>query len=171
MLVITDTKRWMESDIMNGTISKIQKCIHPNCIVCGFDNTRGLNLKFSVSENESVEAIVWCDKNHEGYTDMMHGGMISTLLDGAMTNCLFAKGITAVTVELNIKFRQPVLLNKHAKVVGRIVENSHPLYFMAAEITQEGKVKATAKAKFFNQRKINKDPLMTVLSNLGENLF
>jgi len=132
-------------------MSKLKKCIHPNCIVCGFENARGLNLNFNVSKNESVSTTVWCDKQFEGYTNMMHGGMITTLLDGAMTNCLFAKGITAVTVELTIKFRQPVIINKEATVTARITSIHDPIYLLEAEIHQENKVKATAKAKFFNR--------------------
>ena len=136
---------------MNDTMSKIKKCIHPNCIVCGFENARGLNLNFTVSDNESVSTTVWCDKQFEGYTNMMHGGMITTLLDGAMTNCLFAKGITAVTVELTIKFRKPVLINKEATVTAWIKSNHDPLFLLEAKITQDNCVKATAKAKFFNR--------------------
>ena len=138
---------------MNETISKIKKCIHPNCMVCGFQNARGMNLNFSVSGNESVSTTVWCDKQFEGYENMMHGGMITTLLDGAMTNCLFAKGITAVTVELTIKFRKPVYINKEAQVTASIKNNHDPIYLLEAEITQDNILKATAKAKFFHRDK------------------
>jgi acyl-coenzyme A thioesterase PaaI-like protein len=36
---------------------------------------------------------------------MLHGGVISSILDGTMTNCLFAHGTVAVTAELRVRFR------------------------------------------------------------------
>jgi len=46
----------------------------------------------------------------QGYKDVPHGGIIAAIFDDAMSNYLFAKGLTAVTAELNIRFKQPLKL-------------------------------------------------------------
>ena len=81
----------------------------------------------------------------------MHGGVISTVLDGAMGHCMFARGQTAVTVEITTRFRHPVVTCKQATVSARITRISHPLYLLEAKIVQDGEIKATAKGKFYDQ--------------------
>jgi acyl-coenzyme A thioesterase PaaI-like protein len=84
----------------------------------------------------------------EGYPDMLHGGIICALLDGAMTNCLFAHGHAAVTAELKVRFRHPVVTKRPARVRAWIAKTFHPLHEMVAELVQEEQVMATARAKF-----------------------
>ncbi|MDD5063531.1 MAG: PaaI family thioesterase [Phycisphaerae bacterium] len=115
------------------------------------NNTKGLHLEFEIADDKTIKASFECDKAYEGYSGILHGGIISSILDGAMGNCLFARGLTAVTVEMNTKFKLPVQINKPAAVTARIEKICHPLYFLKAEIIQDGKTKAVAKAKFFDK--------------------
>jgi uncharacterized protein (TIGR00369 family) len=108
-------------------------------------------LEFETVNDRTVKASFECDQAYEGYTGILHGGVISSILDGAMGNCLFARGQTAVTVEMNTKFRSPVHINKQATVTAGIKRIHHPLYFLEASIVQDGKTKAIAKAKFFDR--------------------
>jgi acyl-coenzyme A thioesterase PaaI-like protein len=41
------------------------------------------------------------------YTGLLHGGMTSTLLDAAMTHCLFMQGVQALTAELTVDSFHP----------------------------------------------------------------
>ncbi|RPI62864.1 MAG: PaaI family thioesterase, partial [Planctomycetaceae bacterium] len=90
---------------------------------------------------------------YEGYEDVLHGGVISSLLDGAMTNCLFAHGIVAVTAELVVRFRHPVAIDVPVSVIGRIVSSSPPLHITEAKVIQDGVVMAVAKAKFMEMHR------------------
>jgi len=74
--------------------------------------------------------------------------VISALLDGAMTHCIFAQGHMGVTAELKVRYRHPVITGRIAVLSGRIRESRPPLYLMAAELLQDGQVKVTATAKF-----------------------
>ena len=65
------------------------------------------------------------------------------LLDGAMTNCLFAHGQAAVTAELTVRYRHPVATQRPALLRAWIEESRAPLRVIAAEITQGGQIKAT----------------------------
>jgi uncharacterized protein (TIGR00369 family) len=129
-------------------IAEIRRRAHGNCVVCSPSNARGLGVEFELSGDGSVEAVFACDKAFEGYRDFVHGGVISSLLDGAMTNCVFAHGYVAFTAELSIRFRQPVEVGRPAVVRAWIDRYYRPLHYAKAEIKQGQEIKATAEGKF-----------------------
>ncbi len=128
----------------------IQKTAHPHCVACSLLNEKGLHLAFEETQ-DGILAHFECDKAVEGYPGILHGGVIATILDGAMGNCLFARGQTAVTVEMTTRFRHPILIDRPAAVTAKLVRSAAPLYLLEAEIVQDGQVKATAKGKFYDQ--------------------
>ena len=136
--------------VQNSSIATSMR-IHKNCVVCGPSNHRGLHLQFTSLEDGSVQASFDCGETFEGYAGSLHGGVISALLDGAMTHCIFAHGHAGVTAELKVRYRHPVVIDHTAIVRGRIRRSSSPLYLMEAELLQDGQVKATATAKFMDQ--------------------
>jgi acyl-coenzyme A thioesterase PaaI-like protein len=81
----------------------------------------------------------------------MHGGVISAILDGAMTHCMFAQGKTAVTAEMSTRFRHPIMIRQMATVSAHIERSCHPLYLVKSQIVQAGEIKATATGKFLDQ--------------------
>ena len=127
---------------------KVRSISHANCVVCSSRNEHGLCLRLGSLPDGSVEAVFDCDQVFEGYQNVLHGGITSTLLDGAMTNCMFAHGIHAVTAELNIKFRHPVACCQSVTVRAWITRSSSKLHLLKAEISQNGQVMATATGKF-----------------------
>ena len=44
---------------------------------------------------------------HQGFHDVVHGGIISTILDEAMAWATAHAGVWAVTGEMRVRFRQP----------------------------------------------------------------
>jgi len=140
-------------EIQNSVVN-IRNLVHPKCVVCGFGNGNGLHLEFDADDDGSVAATFQCDEAFEGYSGILHGGVISSILDGAMGNCMFAHGRATVTVEMTTRFRHTVATGQQATVSARITRNSHPLYLLEAEIIQEGEIKATAKGKYYDQPKL-----------------
>jgi uncharacterized protein (TIGR00369 family) len=122
--------------------------VHANCVVCSTSNEKGLGLDFTVLPDGSVEAGFDCARVFEGYDNVLHGGIIATLLDGAMTNCMFAHGVHAVTAELNVRFLCPVECNRQALVRAWITRPASRLYLLAADLSQNGTVMATGTGKF-----------------------
>jgi acyl-coenzyme A thioesterase PaaI-like protein len=122
---------------------------HPQCFMCSAANPFGMKLKFRVQSDGSVAAMFSCREFLQSYPKTLHGGVISALLDAAMTNALFTVGVVAVTAELTVRFLAPVCLN-HGAVVRASIDRSayHPLYCMRAEIEQDQKLMARASAKF-----------------------
>ena len=123
---------------------------HKGCVVCGCENDHGMRVEFRSQSDGSVVAEFPCDAAYQGYQDVLHGGVVATLLDGAMTNCLFAHHIVAVTAELTIRYLHPVRIGDPVSIKAWIVRSSPHLHLLAAELAQEGRVHARAKAKFRN---------------------
>jgi uncharacterized protein (TIGR00369 family) len=109
----------------------------------------GLGLDFSVHDDGSVGASFRGHFALEGFQGCLHGGMIASLLDGAMTNCLFAHGCVAMTAELKVRYRKPVFIGQEMTIRAWITRSQPPLHLVEAELKQEGCAKAIASAKFF----------------------
>lgn len=144
----------MITNSAEDALCELRAQAHSNCVVCGTSNDRGLHLEFRTSEDGSVQAQFGCDTIFEGYASMLHGGVVSLLLDGAMTNCLFAHGHPGVTAELTVRFRHPVRTGGAVTVRAWIERCSPPLHVLRAELVQNGQIKATACGKFMDQARI-----------------
>lgn len=85
-------------------------------------------LRF-VATKGGVNALFKAESLWQGYQGVLHGGMISTLLDAAMTHCLFHQGIEAVTADLQVRFLKPVscdqMLELRAKLLGGQIGRAH----------------------------------------------
>jgi len=125
---------------------------HPRCVVCGRPGPAALGLEFRLRADGSVTADFACAARFEGYGGILHGGVISAIADGAMTNCLFAHGVAAVTAELEVRFRHPVCLGSPLTVTARITRRAEPLFLVEAELAQQGQLKARANGKFMEAR-------------------
>lgn len=132
-------------------LERTRRAAHPWCVVCGRAHECGLGLHFSLRDDGCVEARFECGEAFQGYEGVVHGGITSALLDGAMTNCLFAHGTAAVTGEMTVRFRHPIELGEPVVVRARIVDSRTPLYATEAEIIQNGQVKAKATGKFMDR--------------------
>ena len=130
---------------------------HPACFACGVRNGDGLGLRFTEEPDGTVVGSFACDGKYQGYPDRLHGGVIAMLADAAMTHCLFLRRISAVTGKLRLRFPHPVEVGMAATVRATLVKNSPPLFELKAEISQAGKVRATAEGLFIEQRLSGED--------------
>lgn len=121
---------------------------HSRCLFCGKENPIGFKLEFCVQDRDSVRASFSCDGLFQSYPTVLHGGMTSALLDAAMTNCLFSRGVVAVTGELVVRYLVPVEVDCEAELWATIKKVARPLYCLSAELRQHGRVVARATAKF-----------------------
>lgn len=137
----------------NGSsfFSALREQNHPDCFVCSPACCQGLGLEFSLADDGAVEASFACGPALTGYPGMLHGGIICTLLDGAMTNCLFAHGVAAVTVDLNVRFHHPVTVGLPAVVRAWLKSEGPPIHRVAAQILQNEEVAATGAARFVDK--------------------
>ena len=135
-----------------SSLPAVRQQSHPQCFVCGPANGHGLGLDFHLAHDGAVEASFACAPVFAGYPGILHGGIICTLLDGAMTNCLFAHGLAAVTVDLHVRFRHPAAVNLPATVRAWLDAADSLIHRLEAEVVQHGQIVATAKARFVEKR-------------------
>lgn len=129
-------------------MQRIRALTHARCAVCGATDCQDLHVCFHALPDGSVRGIFEARPDLQGYPNTLHGGMVSTLLDAAMTNCLFAHGFAAVTAELTVRFLHPVAAGRPVTVGAWIERSWRRLHLLAAELRQEGELMATATAKF-----------------------
>ena len=121
---------------------------HFNCLVCGGGNPWSLGVCFEVTDVGTVCAHFRAHPGLQGYEGILHGGVISGLLDAAMTHCLFHHGVQAVTADLHVRFIKPVPCEALVEVKAWLMSVRPPLYRVAAELIHKHRVMASAEAKF-----------------------
>ena len=141
----------MITETARNLLDEIRREEHPYCVVCSPENKRGLQLDFKHSDDGSTVACFHYDKILEGYSGLLHGGVVSTIIDGAMTNCLFAHGCAAVTADFRVRFRHPVIADQPGSVRAWITRSTPPIYELKAEIVQDDQVKTVATGKFMKK--------------------
>lgn len=121
-----------------------------SCFACGTANPIGLNLEFYRS-GDSVCSDVTLGKYHEGWENMAHGGIISTLLDEVMSwTILYFRRLFFVTRKMEVKYVKPVLIGTPLTVKGRIVREVREGFLeVQAEIRDPGgKILCKASGEF-----------------------
>ena len=82
------------------------------CFGCSQKNPAGLKLQFEESE-ESIHASWQPAEIYQGYTNILHGGIIASLLDEIGAWCVSVKiGTAGVTSEMKTKYLSPVYINR-----------------------------------------------------------
>jgi uncharacterized protein (TIGR00369 family) len=126
-------------------LARPQNC----CIVCGPDNPRGLQLQFTTLDDESVEARWEASPDFEGYTGVLHGGIICTLLDEAMAKAVITHGWRAMTVELKARYRHHVSSGEQLVIQGWVTERKRRKILTEAVVrTAAGSERARATGTF-----------------------
>lgn len=123
---------------------------HTHCLMCGTKNPASLHLHFENDGEDSVKGEFKGDYRYQGYDGIVHGGVISALLDSAMTHCLFSQGIEAVTADLGVRFVKSIPFNANMTIKAQIVMNRFPLYKMKSQIFIGGQLYARAEARFID---------------------
>ncbi|ACI21380.1 PaaI family thioesterase [Thermodesulfovibrio yellowstonii] len=77
------------------------------CFVCGKQNPVGLKVKFNHGEGKSFAELI-LTKEYQGWSGIIHGGIIASLLDEACVYAGNSLGYHTVTAELKIRFKNPV---------------------------------------------------------------
>jgi uncharacterized protein (TIGR00369 family) len=124
-----------------------------NCFVCGENNPNGLRLSFEIDpERQILETTFVASPTFQGWDGIVHGGIISTLLDEAMAKLVYELGYQAVTALLEIKFKKPAPIQEPLLVYGEITEVSKRLIRAKAHIAKkDGTILATGTSSFLQQ--------------------
>ncbi len=128
------------------------------CFGCGDRNPFGLHLKFTTTP-DGVRARIVPLVEHQGFENVIHGGIISTVLDEAMAWATAAAGAWAVTGEMCIRFRAPLRVGQATTVSASIESQRARLISATATLARDadGATIATASASFLRVDRVTAD--------------
>lgn len=118
------------------------------CFACGKGNPVGLKLDFSMQEGKCV-ARKEMPREYQGYDGIVHGGILTTMLDEAMAKCLILSGgERAVTAKLEVRYRHPAPVGDALTVSGwEESRRGHFVHMKAAVLLSNGTVAAEGTAQ------------------------
>lgn len=117
------------------------------CFACGIDNPIGLKVDIRRGERESE--LRWRPtREFQGFREILHGGIVSTLLDEAMAHAVLGVVSGAATARMSVQFRCPVRTDSEITVRARVVERRGRVVSASASLFQQGDEMATAEGKF-----------------------
>jgi acyl-coenzyme A thioesterase PaaI-like protein len=121
------------------------------CFVCGRDNPRGLKIKVHyVSEEMAAETEVALPREYQGWADVIHGGILSTLLDEMMAHAVWHFAGPGVTLSLEVRFHHPLKPGEAVRVRGVLTAANGRRRTAEAEMTRsrDNRRIASAKSRF-----------------------
>jgi uncharacterized protein (TIGR00369 family) len=87
--------------------------------------------------------------NYEGPPGYLHGGIIATLLDEAMSKANRAGGVTAMTRQMQVEYLRPVPSGSPIRILGAVSRSEGRKHWTAAQIENaEGVALAKATGLF-----------------------
>jgi len=132
------------------------------CFGCGPANPGGLHLEFVVSGDRaadqsdpapSVIALPVISRDFEGHPGYLHGGIIATLIDEAMSKAVRACGFVAMTRHMEVDYLRPVPSGEPLRLEGKVTQNEGRKHWAEARIlSAEGTVLAEGKGLFIAVR-------------------
>ncbi len=118
---------------------------YSECFVCGDRNSSGLHAEFFEMDDGTVISEITADERFQGYKDVLHGGILSAMLDEVMIKAVLAKGVYAVTAEMIIKFKRPVFTGQKIEFTGSISETGRRIIrTVGRAVNDQGEVVASA---------------------------
>lgn len=136
-------------DTLEGSEMKSRTLEPLNCFACSPDNARGLRLDFQRSDDGAMVAEWIPEADLEGYRGIVHGGLVSTVLDESMAKVVAAAGYDALTAELRVRFRRQVRSGVRSQVRGWIESRERRLIKTESSLTgEDGEELAHAWAMF-----------------------
>ena len=126
--------------------------LNEHCFGCGKKNTSGLQLDCRLEGETLVTEIVFEEK-YVGYPGIVHGGIICCVLDEVAASHLYQLGYTAMTADLQVRFKHPISLGEKIRFCSRIETLKKRLWILSAQgFLPNGDVAVTSRAKMLPAR-------------------
>ena len=117
------------------------------CFACGEANPVGLHLHFRI-EDEKFITKKTVPREYQSYTGVVHGGIVTTMLDEAMGGYLYEQGEKAVTARIDVRYRQPTPVGEELTITGWVESRRRNFVEMKATIAlPDGTITAEGTAK------------------------
>lgn len=118
------------------------------CFICGPENPIGLKVDFKIDEQKNQsETTISLSEHYQGWQGVVHGGIISALLDEAAIYACRPVSMHGVTAGLNVRFRHPVSTNTEIYVLAEVVSIKRQIASVNSRLLCNNKVMAEAEVK------------------------
>jgi len=116
-----------------------------HCFACGDLNERGLRLPLHLSEGRCWTQLA-LGPEFEGWEGIIHGGILTTILDEVMAWALVAQDAWSMTARLATDFRRPVRVGQPIRAEGWLSGTRRRLLHTEARIVDaaDGQLLASA---------------------------
>ena len=104
------------------------------CFGCGQNNPIGLKLSF-IWDGKTARAEFTPTNLHQGWSGIVHGGIIHSILDEAMSYAAVFEGLHCVTAKMESRFKRPALVNELLIITASITKNTRRLVETKASIS------------------------------------
>lgn len=137
----------MSTDDVDPRLRSLIESPHNPCFVCSLTNPRGLHLHFELRDG-IVRSTFVPQKWHEGWAHVVHGGILSAVLDEAMAYTLFFRGVKAVTAKMDVRFRAEVRSGDVLEVEADVTRDARSLVDVESRLIRNGTNVVEAKGRF-----------------------
>ena len=118
------------------------------CFICGPGNPVGLQAKINVDQqSHSAACTLVIPMEYQGWKDLVHGGILSALLDEVCAYAGMTMAKTVVTGELKTRFHKPVPVEQEVMVSAKVIRRERRIILVEAQVTMEGVVLTSSEAK------------------------
>lgn len=107
---------------------------HGYCFVCGEENPHSIGLTWWLDDEGTMTADFLLTEAQQGPPGHAHGGASAAILDEAMGLVVWAAGIKAAAVNLEINYHKPLPLHQPLSLEARITSRDARKTFSTGEI-------------------------------------
>jgi acyl-coenzyme A thioesterase PaaI-like protein len=121
------------------------------CFVCGKDNPQGLKIKVTYHPEETAATTeLALPREYQGWADVIHGGILATLLDEMMAHAVWHFAGPGLTLSMETRFHHPLKPEEPIRVRGVLTTPNGSRRTAEAEIIRvaDGKKIASGKSRF-----------------------
>jgi uncharacterized protein (TIGR00369 family) len=120
------------------------------CFGCGAANPRGMHLAFDRDEpRQRIVGRFRIAADFQGGGGFLHGGIIATVLDEAMSKVSRFSGVRTVTAELTVEYLKPIRVDQEILVEGFSARREGRQLYHEGEIRDaEGVLLARGRGRF-----------------------
>lgn len=111
---------------------------HDQCFGCGPENPVGLRLELEPRGDDRLVGGFLLREELQGPPAHAHGGILAAALDEAMSLLVHARGTTARTGQLEVRYHRPAAVNQYLTVEARLMGVEGRRFEVEAEVRPPG---------------------------------